>query len=1009
MVKNFTFLFTFIFLPFLLLAQNTLIGKIVDENKEGLFSANVFITELSKGGVTNFDGVFEIKNIPDGSYNVKVTYLGYKPINQSVSFANGETKSLPISMERDAEVLDDVVVIGYGVLKKREVVGSISKISSEDVSDALGNSFDANLQGKAAGVQVIQSSGIAGSGARIRVRGTGAISSGGDPLYVVDGVAIFQDPNVLGSGGGQNYNPLSTINPNDIESIEILKDASATAIYGSRGANGVVIITTKKGKGGKPTFNYRATVGLSQPAVNVADNYVTTEEYLQLYQEAWENDGNVGLAPFPGLDSPQDLDGQEVDWFDELTQTGVTHEHNLSMSMGKPKFNTYLGFTYLNTESYQVDNSFERISGRGNFGYNPNKKLGFILNSSISRGLNNRVSQAWDGGLGFAESVLLPYYSVDSFEFDNGVRNPAFKTALIDWNTLEMRTINKLTVNYSPIEDLTLSASYGMDYINLRNSRLEDSVWTNSEVIAKLEAKQIYTYNTNVLATYTWDTLADHKLTTLVGYEYWQSMEDGSDREVQAAMGHLYATEEVYDTSFQATDNNKPFNGKKFTSQFVRFNYGFKSKLLAQFSYRIDGSSVFGSNEKFGHFPALGLAYIISEEAFLKESQKISFLKVKASVGRTGNDQIDYAGQFGGYGSTLNSYNNTNSNYYDRLDNPDLKWETNLSFDGGFEMGFLKDRITTELNFYNKLTQDAIIDFRVPTSTGQKQFAKNVAKIVNRGVEFQITSRNIVKNNFVWKTDFNITHNKNKVLDVANAPPDALQGAGDTRVVEGSPIGVNYLVRFSHVDPATGLPVFLDKDGLETMEWDEDNRVEVGNVQPIVSGGIGNTFTIRNNLVIDVLGTFSLGGNIYDDAAKRQLGIVTDWIMQRDILDRWQQPGDISKYPRLTLDPTTYGGLSSEWSYNTTQYLYNASYFRIKKLAIGYKMPKKLFTNVKGLGGVAFNFTAINLLTFSAYNRDPEVVRDQTGRQGANLSPNVTYLTPPQQRTFSFGINVDFK
>ena len=996
-----------------LFGQGSISGVVVDENDEPTYGAAVKIIELERAALTDLDGVFFFDEIPEGRYLLSIESLGYDKIVQSVNVGpDAEVNMGSISLVQDIELTEEIVVVGYGVSKKRDIVGAITKIDGADASDALGNSFESNLQGKAAGVQVLQSSGIAGSGARIRIRGTGSITSGGDPLYVIDGIPITQDPFINGSEGGQNYNPLSTINPNDIESIEILKDASAAAIYGSRGANGVVLITTKKGKTKKPKWNYNSNLGFSGLAVDITDDYLTTSEWIQLNQEAWENDGNVGRAPLPGGMSYDDLPAEDYDWFDALLRTGIKQEHNLSVAFGKEKLDVYASFNYLNTESYQVGNNFERLAGRLNLGYTPIKWFNVNLRSSLSQGLNNRVSQAWDGGLGTAESTLLPFYSVDSFQYATGQRNPLFKTNYLDWNTLELRTINNLTLALTPVKNLQIKAFGGLDYMDLRDSRLEDSLWTLTDVFSKLDQKNITNYMVNGTVDYRTDFWENHTLSLLGGWEYQQSTTVGEYTEIKNALGHIYNTMEVYDSpNADTTVTEYDDNQWRFTSSLFRLNYNFKDKLIVNMNHRIDASSKFGKDRKTGHFPGLGLAYIMSEDSWLANSDKISFLKVRASVGRTGNADIPYDAQFGGYspGSSSNLYAGQPIVSYASLPNSQLAWETTWTTDAGIEVGFLRDRITAELGYYNKITRDAIIFVRVPTSTGQAGYFDNIAQIRNRGVEFMITSRNLVGDRFSWRTDLNLTHNRNKVIDVGTAQPDALAGSGDTRVIEGMPMGVNYLVRFSHVDPDNGLPVFLDADGNETYEWSEENRVPVGNVQPKVVGGLTNTFTIGQNLEIEILGTFTIGGNIYDDAAKRQLGVWTEWNMQRDILNRWTGPGDVDAiYPRLTRNSTTYGGMGSEWFYNTDQWLYDASYFRLKKLAIKYSLPKKLFANKSWIAGCDVGFTTINLFTIAAYRRDPEIVRDLDGPQAMNLSPNVTYLTPPQERTFNFSVNVNF-
>ena len=783
----------------------------------------------------------------------------------------------------------------------------------------------------------------------------------------------YPDPFINGSEGGQNYNPLSTINPNDIESIEILKDASAAAIYGSRGANGVVLITTKKGKTKKPKWNYNSNLGFSGLAVDITDDYLTTSEWIQLNQEAWENDGNVGRAPLPGGMSYDDLPAEDYDWFDALLRTGIKQEHNLSVAFGKEKLDVYASFNYLNTESYQVGNNFERLAGRLNLGYTPIKWFNVNLRSSLSQGLNNRVSQAWDGGLGTAESTLLPFYSVDSFQYATGQRNPLFKTNYLDWNTLELRTINNLTLALTPVKNLQIKAFGGLDYMDLRDSRLEDSLWTLTDVFSKLDQKNITNYMVNGTVDYRTDFWENHTLSLLGGWEYQQSTTVGEYTEIKNALGHIYNTMEVYDSpNADTTVTEYDDNQWRFTSSLFRLNYNFKDKLIVNMNHRIDASSKF-KDRKTGHFPGLGLAYIMSEDAWLANSDKISFLKVRASVGVQEMPTFLTMLSLGDIVQEVHRiFMRVSRLCLCYLPNSQLAWETTWTTDAGIEVGFLRDRITAELGYYNKITRDAIIFVRVPTSTGQAGYFDNIAQIRNRGVEFMITSRNLVGDRFSWRTDLNLTHNRNKVIDVGTAQPDALAGSGDTRVIEGMPMGVNYLVRFSHVDPDNGLPVFLDADGNETYEWSEENRVPVRNVQPKVVGGLTNTFTIGQNLKLKSWEPF------LSEETFTMTQLNDSWVygpngIWRDILNRWTGPGDVDAlYPRLTRSYNLWRH-GIWWFYNTDQWLYDASYFHLKKLAIKYSLPNKLFANKSWIAGCDVGFTTINLFTIAAYRAIPKL------------------------------------
>ncbi len=447
-----------------------------------------------------------------------------------------------------------------------------------------------------------------------------------------------------------------------------------------------------------------------------------------------------------------------------------------------------------------------------------------------------------------------------------------------------------------------------------------------------------------------------------------------------------------------------------FLSYFTRVNYVLQDKVFINASARIDGSSRFGRNNRYGFFPSVGAGYLVSEEDFFPKNNIVTSLKLKASWGITGNADIPNYERWGYFErrgqENGNLYNQLPILYPQKLENPNLKWEVQQTYDLGFELGLFDNRITTEFAYFNKNSTDVGINRLVQPSSGFKTFFENIAEISNKGIELSLKSRNLV-GKFEWTTEINGAKLKNEVIDIGATPPDAISGSGDTRVIEGLPVGVNYLNRFSRVDPATGNPIFLDKDGNETFEFNLEDRVPVGNVVPDWTGGISNTFRYKN-FDLSVLFTFSVGGNLYDDAAKRQLGVVKNWNMRRDIVDRWQKPGDVAKFPRLTQNPNTYGGLPSEWNLNTTQFLYDASFGRVKNISVGYSINPEALNKYK-IQSARVYFNVTNLFTFTKYpGPDPEVVRDHNGPQGRNLSPNVTYLTTPQEKSFIVGLNIGF-
>ena len=442
-----------------------------------------------------------------------------------------------------------------------------------------------------------------------------------------------------------------------------------------------------------------------------------------------------------------------------------------------------------------------------------------------------------------------------------------------------------------------------------------------------------------------------------------------------------------------------------FASAFTRLNYNFKGKYYAEALIRRDGSSKFGPNNKYGNFPAASVAWVLSDEDFMANLPAVNFLKLKTSVGKNGNSAIPSYQWFGYYNVANNGYGGQTYRYPVIRENADLRWETSTTYDVGLEYGLFNDRVSGELAWYRKQTNDMLLNVTLQGSTGFGSWWDNVGSVYNTGVEFAIKSRNIVTDNFTWTTDFNIARNYNQITSIGEYSPDAVSGGtNDTRVVVGMPIGTNYLVQFSHVDPANGLPVYLDKEGNETYTWDLQDRVAVGNVMPDAIGGLTNTFNYKN-WEFGFMWVFTIGGDIYDSSSKRQMGVVTDWNMRTDLFDRWQQPGDIATYPRLSRDYRTYGS-NTEWI-NTNLWLHDGTYARLRNVKLSYRVPQeKLTKNVKGM---TVNITGTNLITLTNFmGLDPEIARDFENATDRNMSPNITYLTPPQEKTYNIGVNINF-
>ncbi len=971
------------------------------------------IKKLKITASTDSKGAFSV-SIPPGTYEVTVEKAEFEPLTDVIEAKANERVDREYTLLPLAEDLGEVVVIGYGTSKRKDLTGSVSSLKGKEVVDMPAPSFEAALQGKAAGVQITMGSGVAGSGSLVRVRGVASISAAGDPLYIVDGIPITQDYFLNGNNGGFNNNPLATLNPNDIESVEILKDAAATAIYGSRGSNGVIIISTKRAKKSGLKFEFTSRVGTSQ--ATFTPKMLNSNQYLQLYQEAWENDGGVGLAPLPNNLSWDQARRTNTNWVDQTMGTGFKQLYSLGTSYRKGKFGAYVGLTWEDNGSFVIGSNYDRQSTRVNIDWEPIKNLNINASTSLTKGVNTRVDGAWSGGFGAAMSTALPIYPIydtagNFWNPGNGSWNPVAIRNLKDWRTTEYRSINNLKASYNINKQWSITAFGAIDYMDFFEDIYEPKAMinTNHAGIAKRSPRQTFNYNYNLVSNYQILDNRIHSLSAMAGMEFQKSTVSSRFLEVSDANQALYKGDNFgpASTRFERQNASEAF---AFLSYFTRWNYKYLGKYILEFTMRSDGSSRFGPNNAFGFFPAVSSAWLINEEAFMRDIWgKSNTLKLRASFGRTGNTPNQNYAWRGTFTPAQNSfgYNGRPSIFPTRLPNPDLKWETSDVLDFSLEGGLWKNRFTWELAYYNKTTNGVILDLAVPRSLGFSSYYDNVGSVNNSGIEFSFTSTNIKTENFSWKTQFNIARNYNKILDIGVYTQDAVSGGtNDTRVVVGEPIGTNYLVRFSRVDKESGRPIYLDANGNETFTWSNDNRVAVGSVLPKAVGGLTNTFQYKNwNL--NLLFVYKIGGNIYNSSAKRQNGVVTDWNMTTDYFDHWRQPGDEAKYPKLSLQTSQYGLPPDPFQYNTTLFLEDGSYLRLRNISLSYKLPASWFGST--IQNAQIIFTGVNLLTFTPYTGgDPEIARDFENPADRNMSSNITYLTAPQEKSYNLTLNLTF-
>ena len=1025
-----------VFCTISVLAQDAkLSGTLTDKDNLPIIGATVIIEGTTMGSATDLDGKYLIEKIPEGKASVKFSFIGLKSQIHEFDFKAGETVTFDVQLLEDQLLLEQVVVVGYGTTQKRDVAGSISSIKVKDIENSPQSSIDQTLQGQAAGVSVVSQDGIAGSSVKINIRGTNSIAAGSQPLVVVDGIPITTgsfDPGSLGSGS----NVLSDINPNDIESIDILKDAAATAIYGSRGANGVVLITTKKGKAGKANIN----VGYKYGIVNETNRmeFLTAEEHLALRNQAR---ADAGLDPENELtgvgggvtraeaDSIAAAGGS--DWVDRMLRTGAIHEVNLSVAGGSDVTKYYVGGTYYHQDGFLVGNTFDRLNARVNLDNNVSKILRIGGNVGLTYTRNDRVRTGEAGGLGSAQ-LQLPYVPIEDAdgEFYQEVFNPVWALDNQSFVANNIRTIGGINGDLNLHKNLVFHTDIGIDFLNIKEDEfnyrnVNDPASTSS---AWDRTTRVINWTNNNFLTYENTWREKHYFKGMVGQSSQKSTTTGF-----GFFGYDFPNDYLTSPSDAPQENQSGYayeQAESLLSFFGRFNYKLNNKYLLNVSLRGDGSSKFGPDNRWGFFPAFSAGWVISDENFMKGSKAVPYLKLSASYGFSGNDRIpNYA--FQPLYGTGYDYADTSGIQPQQLANPELRWERSEQLDVNLDYAFANSKIFGSVTYYQKKSSDLLLFLSLPTSSGFSGVWQNVGAVRNWGIEFSLTTRN-VNRKFKWRTDLNLAMNRNTVLDAAGLPPDAFESGqpGEGRVLEGYPVGQTYVVEFAGVQDAdgqigkfdmngnpvmdgSGNQVMIDVDGGTELFYDINgnlmtfaeptggdfyglHRKPMGSPLPSFYGGITNTFSFAG-IELSFLFSGAYGNTIYDDAAKTQIGAWESVAQRRDILDAWSPSNPTSDIP----------GLNNYTAVNSSRFLYDASYIRLRSITLSYDLPKKTLEKMR-MTKLRIYVQGGNLFTFTKFpGWDPEVLRNvDPNSQAGNVSFAGPYLGTPQARTISFGIQL---
>jgi len=1008
----------------------TLSGIVTDEKNQPMGFVSVIVKTTTIGTTTNINGEYAIGNLGAGTYTIVANMMGYLKSEQKLTLLEHEKKEVNFVMKEDVLLLNQVVVVGYGVKEKREVTGSIETIKAKDLTQSSGSgSFEQVMQGRASGVQIITANGVAGAPVKINIRGTSSISAGSEPLYVIDGIPVTSgdySSGALGSG----TNALSDLNQNDIESIEVLKDAASAAIYGSRGANGVIIVTTKKGKAGKTKFDASISSGIVKETNRL--KLLSATEMLSLRDRAR---AEMGMGPEPAntpiygswtrgqADSLAELGG--TDWIDKTLQLGNQQQASVSASGGNDKTIFYAGGTYFKEKGFLKGNDYEKINGRINLENNATDKLKLGVNMGLAFSNNKRIPIGDAGGLGDAQRMFpyLPVYNADGSYFSPTKQgypsNPVWELDTKKYIVKSFRTISNVYADYTFNNSLKFRSEFGIDVLdqnedqfdfrNVQDATSVSSAWNRHTDVINWTTNNFFTYEKEINAL--------HDFTATLGNSIQKSHTNGVGLNGWDFPNDFYTTPNAADASNKTGYYYE--TGSAFISNFFRLNYKLKNKYIAAFSIRNDGSSRFGENNRYGWFPAISTAWIASDENFLEHSKILSYLKLRGSFGYTGNANIGDFAYLGVYYPNHGYAGNTGI-APGVLPNPNLSWEKSKQLDLTVEWGVLKNRISGTATYYFKRTSDMLLNVSIPSSSGFSSILENVGKMNNHGYEFTLVSRNLT-GKFKWTTDFNISFNRNKVIDLAGLPPDAFESGepGEGRVMVGEPVGQAYLVPFAGIQQHdetmnvydlngnitgtefvhAGQDLFYDINGNIITSNNPnfyDNRVPCGNPMPKFLGGITNTFSYKN-IELNFLFSFVYGNTIYDDPAKQQIGAWKQIAQRPEVLDAWTSVNQSNKVPALNYYTPT----------NSNRFLYDASYIRLRSITLSYMFSEKLCKKLK-LTTCKIYIGGTNILTFTKYpGWDPEAMRnvDPNSQQG-NVSFAGPSLQTPQAKALICGIRL---
>ena len=986
-------------------------GTVIDaDSGEPVIGAAVLVKGTLNGTETNLDGYFRME-VPDLPVTLEISCLGYSTKEVTVT----STALFTVQLSPDSELMEEVVVTGYGTFKKSAYAGSASTMRADKLKEIPSTSFMDLMQGNASGVQFGGQSGQPGSAVQINIRGMGSFNASTSPLYVIDGIPVMSG-DITATDSSAGLDLMSTINTSDIESITVIKDAAAASLYGSRAANGVVVITTKRGGNSKPQVSFKADWGKTDFAMQYRPVMGGEERRDYMYNALYNReiaDGGTEASAKEYADkyiddyAPVPWCGY-VNWDDLLFRKGSHSNYELSLSGGTDKLSYFTSLSYTDQEGVTINSGLNRFSGRLNVDYQaaPRLKLGAsVLFSKVDQQVYSEGTSYTSPFYSSRNCVVpsdFPYNEDGSWNrsfIDNGDRNPLL-AMMYDYNKEYVtRSFNTMYAQYEIFKDLKFRSTLSYDYVTTRGEDWSDPRTSNGDDYNGAMDASFYERTKFVWTNhFTYNvTLGDyHHLDALAGFEM-----DDQARRYLSASSQNFATPAKNEISNGKTIDGVggSFRETRLASYVTRVNYDYDNRYYLGASWRADGSSRLSASKRWGNFWSVSGAWRINRESFMENaSEWLTDLRLRASYGVNGTLPSDYYGYYG-LSSLSVSYQGQPGIILSQIANENLSWETNHNFNLGFDFG-LFNRVNFSIEFYNRDTRNLLMDRPISMTTGFSSYLMNIGEVRNRGIEFEMNSTNVETKNFTWTTNFNISSNRNKVLELDGYQTEIASGTQIRKV--GLPYRTFYLIEFVGINPETGAPQFytndLDSDGNYKKEITENPSnanyfVTDKHADPTVFGGLSNTFRYRW-FDLSFMFSYQFGGYSYDNwAQKTEHG---GYEMGRNIpvyyRSSWKKPGDVTDYEQFIEDPDVRMS-----SYATTRRLHSSDFIRLKTLQFGITLPSRL-TRFAGINSARIYTAANNLWTWARYDQyDPEAVSGGTAIWG----------TPPL-KTVTFGVNINF-